>query len=111
MINNYTKKFATTNKNTDSIQCALEFNQYLINQLNINKDKLNGLEYEYCLNVLWENLKKLSKNADNFLKTNKLSNSKKHCEQYKLLNKKKKLNTGLTIVIDKSILKDNILNN
>lgn len=63
LLNDYTKGFFYSNVHSDIIQSSLEYNNYLINQLISSKNKLPKSEYEHGLIILWENLKKLSKNV------------------------------------------------
>lgn len=63
LLNEYTKGFFYSNTHSDIIQSSLEYNNYLINQLIQSKQKLPKSEYEHGLIILWENLKKLSKNV------------------------------------------------
>jgi hypothetical protein len=65
LLNDFTKGFFYSNAHSDIIQSSLEYNNYLINQLVKSKQKLPKSEYEHGLIILWENLKKLSKNVIN----------------------------------------------
>ena len=65
ILNNFTKDFYYSNSHSDIVQSSLEYNNYLINQLIANKHKLPKSEFEHGLIILWENLKKLTKNVKN----------------------------------------------
>jgi hypothetical protein len=121
IVNKFTNFFSNSSLTSDVIQSSLEYNNYLIKNMIDNENQLNKLEFETCSNILWENLKKLTKNVDTHLKTNSLVNNKKYCEIYdnivksvhnKKHNSKRKRkvkdgnNSGLTILINKSILKE-----
>lgn len=114
IINDHTKNFNLWNP-SDIIQSSLEFNNYLINKLNENRESMSKLQYEKCLNFIYENLINLSKNADKQIET--MLSLKKSCKDEdinKKVNKNKKLynkidtmdmrNTGITITINKNIL-------
>jgi hypothetical protein len=66
IINDTTKNYMKSNKTTDLIQCALEYNNYLIKNLIKEKNNINNNEYEAALNKLFNNLKILSKHCDKF---------------------------------------------
>ncbi len=119
IMNKNTKNFYNTNNKSDLIQTALEYNNYLITEL--TKNKITDSEKEYCINSLLDNLIKLSKNGDNFVKHRNLLNSKRYLKpqsesHFILSDKKKNKNdkisnydknySGLTIIVDKSILKN-----
>lgn len=86
LFNNFTKTFINPNvhNQSDLIQSALEYNRYLIKDLNNNevKQNLSKSEYEYAINSLWENLNKLARNCDSVLKHKIPVESKKYCEKY-----------------------------
>ena len=48
------------------IQCALEYNNYLINNLIKEKNNINNDEYNAALSKLFNNLNILSKHCDKF---------------------------------------------
>lgn len=104
----FTKSFMNSNSQSDIIQSALEYNRYLIDQLK-NYQDLTEADHQQALYILWSNLKILSKNADYHTKSFKLSDNKKYIELAKqkkeqLLQRKKKNESGLTVIINKSIL-------
>jgi hypothetical protein len=111
MINNNTKNL-DLDFQSNIIQCALEYNQHIICQLEINKSTLSSDERDYCLDLLYDNLKKLATNAKDFCSKFRLSKNNKLCKVYpekpKTLLKQKRSRivekTGITITIDKSIL-------
>jgi hypothetical protein len=103
IVNKYTKKIANSLSQSDIIQNALEYNNNLIRQLENNKDNISDIEYNNSICILWENLKKLSNNADNYRSKFNLSDNTKYVELYSWY-KDRYTPTGLTIVIDKSIL-------
>jgi hypothetical protein len=103
IVNKYTKKIANSLTQSDIIQNALEYNNNLIKNLENNRDNISDIEYNNAVCILWENLKKLSKNADNHRSKYNLSDSRKYVELYNWY-KDRYAPTGLTIVIDKSIL-------
>ena len=76
IINKNTEKLMESKNKTDLIQCALEYNSYLIENLIKEKDKLNQLEYNTALDRLYDNLSILTENFE--LYENK----------YKLINKR-----------------------
>jgi hypothetical protein len=122
IVNKFTKGFSNSSIHSDTIQSALEYNNFLICKFLENKNNMSKIEQEVTLNLLWKNLNKLSKNADTHVKNFNLSNNKKYCEIYTkkkneetstltlLKNKSKRVkennHTGLVIVVDKSILLD-----
>ena len=64
LINKNTEKLMDSTNKTDLIQCALEYNSYLIENLIKEKDNLNPLEYEAALNRLYYNLRILTENFE-----------------------------------------------
>lgn len=118
LVNSYTKNFANSEIPSDVIQSSLEYNQFLINQLNEISHTITKEEYQCIMNNLWENLNKLSCHLDKQLTQSNLSKSKRYCKNYKKKpNKKHKpnkhketiqvihtSNKGVIITIDKSIL-------
>jgi hypothetical protein len=103
LINKLTKKIGNSLIQSDIIQNALEYNNYLINELEKNKHKISVVEYNNAVIILWENLKKLSHNADDFTSKFNLNDNKKYNELYSWY-KERYIPTGLTVIIDKSIL-------
>jgi len=112
ILNKYTKQFVNSNLTSDIIQSSLEFNKHLIENFLENSNKLCQSENEYCLNILWKNLKKLSKSADQHVKSANLTKNDKYCNIYTKLKEKEKLrkenlaHSGLIITVDKSILEE-----
>ena len=72
IINDNTKKYLNSSKNTDIIQCALEYNNYLINYIIENKHQMSINDYEAKMNKLYTNLASLATNCDNYRKKFKL---------------------------------------
>ena len=72
IINENTNKFLNSSKNSDIIQCALEYNNYLINYINNNKHKMTIAAFEKFTDKLYDNLSLLSNHCDNFKKKFKL---------------------------------------
>ena len=64
IINKNTEKLMDSKNKTDLIQCALEYNSYLIENLIKEKDKLNQLEYNTALDRLYDNLSILTENFE-----------------------------------------------
>ena len=64
LINKNTEKLMDSKNKTDLIQCALEYNSYLIENLIKEKDKINKLEYDTALNRLYNNLSILTENFE-----------------------------------------------
>jgi hypothetical protein len=112
ILNKYTKQFVNSTLPSDIIQSSLEFNKHLIENFLENSNKLSQSENEYCLNILWKNLKKLSKCADQHVKSANLSKNDKYSQIYTRLKEKEKLrkenlaHSGLTITVNKSILEE-----
>jgi hypothetical protein len=90
------------------MQSALEYNNYLINQLEQNKHKLTLSEYENSLVLLWENIKKLAINADSFVSKYNLNDNRAYCDLYGrfIQRKRSKEPSGLMVVIEKSVLRE-----
>ena len=84
---------------TDLIQCALEYNSYLIENLIKEKDKLNQLEYNTALDRLYDNLSILTENFELYE------------DKYKLINPKVKDNKDINKNANKNINKNNDINN
>ena len=72
IINENTNKFLNSSKNSDIIQCALEYNNYLINYIINNKHQMTIDAYEDFTDKLYDNLSLLSNHCDNFKKKFKL---------------------------------------
>jgi hypothetical protein len=131
IINKNTRKFHFHNP-SDVIQSSLEFNNHLIHELSKkdNKEVLSDEQLALCMDLIWENLKKLSQSADRYIQdNNSLVKTNKYCEakvngnfshkndkkeKNQFLKKKRKNSSnllennisGLTIVIDKKILEE-----
>ena len=88
LINEFTKSFSSNRDKADIIQCALEYNYFLIKELVENKQGYSKSEFDHTLILLWENLKKLAKNVDSHLK---ISNLRKDTKYNKLYSDYKKL--------------------
>ena len=99
IINKNTEKLMDSKNKTDLIQCALEYNSYLIENLIKEKDKLNQLEYNTALDRLYDNLSILTENFE--LYENK----------YKLINPKVKDNKDINKNANKNINKNSDINN
>ena len=63
-------------RKTDLIQCALEYNSYLIENLIKEKNNLTQLEYDTALNRLYDNLSILSESFELYENKFKLINTK-----------------------------------
>lgn len=72
LINENTKHCVHSNNNTDKIQCALEYNYYLIKILTENQGQLTQECYTDLMEKLENNLIYLAKNCDSFRKRFKL---------------------------------------
>ena len=72
IINENTTKFLNSSKNSDIIQCALEYNNYLINYINNNKHKMTIAALEKFTDKLYDNFSLLTNHCDNFRKKYKL---------------------------------------
>ena len=72
IINENTNKFLNSSKNSDIIQCALEYNNFLINYINNNKQKMTIAAFEEFTDKLYDNLSLLTNHCDNFRKKFKL---------------------------------------
>lgn len=90
IINDNTKKYLNSSKNTDIIQCALEYNNYLINYIIENKHQMSINDYEAKMNKLYTNLASLATNCDNYRKKFKLKS------ESEMLNKNISNNTENT---------------
>ena len=98
IINENTNKFLNSSKNSDIIQCALEYNNFLINYINNNKQKMTIAAFEEFTDKLYDNLSLLTNHCDNFRKKFKLckegesSTHKSHNESSDENGNKKKRN-------------------
>ena len=99
IINKNTEKLMDSKNKTDLIQCALEYNSYLIENLIKEKDKLNQLEYNTALDRLYDNLGILTENFELYE------------DKYKLINPKVKDNKDINKNANKNINKNNDINN
>ena len=99
IINKNTEKLMDSKNKTDLIQCALEYNSYLIENLIKEKDKLNQLEYNTALDRLYDNLSILTENFELYE------------DKYKLINPKVKDNKEINKNANKNINKNNDINN
>ena len=99
IINKNTEKLMESKNKTDLIQCALEYNSYLIENLIKGKDKLNQLEYNTALDRLYDNLSILTENFELYE------------DKYKLINPKVKDNKDINKNANKNINKNNDINN
>jgi len=99
IINKNTEKLMESKNKTDLIQCALEYNSYLIENLIKEKDKLNQLEYNTALDRLYDNLSILTENFELYE------------DKYKLINPKVKDNKDINKNTNKNINKNNDINN
>ena len=99
IINKNTEKLMDSKNKTDLIQCALEYNSYLIENLIKEKDKLNQLEYNTALDRLYDNLSILTENFELYE------------DKYKLINPKVKDNKDINKNANKNINKNSDINN
>ena len=76
IINKNTEKLLESQKKTDLIQCALEYNDYLIENLIKEKNNITSIEYNTALNRLYQNLNVLSNNFESFEEKYKLISNK-----------------------------------
>ena len=83
LINKNTEKLMGSKNKTDLIQCALEYNSYLIENLIKEKDKLNKLEYDAALDRLYNNLSILTESFESYE------------DKYRIINIKTKDNKDL----------------
>ena len=103
IINKNTEKFMNSKNKTDLIQCALEYNSYLIENLIKEKDNISELEYNTALNRLYHNLCVLSESFESFENKFKLINNKEINNRKEHNNDKKNKNNEDTNNIDDSI--------
>ena len=99
IINKNTEKLMESKNKTDLIQCALEYNSYLIENLIKEKDKLTQLEYNTALDRLYDNLSILTENFELYE------------DKYKLINPKVKDNKDINKNSNKNINKNSDINN
>ena len=92
LINKNTEKLMDSKNKTDLIQCALEYNSYLIENLIKEKDKLNKLEYDAALDRLYNNLSILTENFELYEDKYKIINIK--TKDNKDINKNNKNNNS-----------------
>ena len=76
LINKNTEKLMDSRNKTDLIQCALEYNSFLIENLIKEKDNLDKLEYDTALNRLYNNLSILTENFESYEDKYKLIDTK-----------------------------------
>ena len=76
LINKNTEKLMDSKNKTDLIQCALEYNSYLIENLIKEKDKLSKIEYDTALDQLYNNLSILTENFELYEDKYKIINIK-----------------------------------
>ena len=93
IINKTTEKLLESQKKSDLIQCALEYNDYLIENLIKEKNNITSIEYNSALNRLYQNLNVLSNNFESFEEKYKLISNKddnidnKNKTETKVINK------------------------
>ena len=96
LINEDNQKVITSNNKSDLIQSALDYNNYLIQDIINKKDEMNNNEYELALNKLWDNLSVLAKHCDDYKEKFNLVDIPKHNmknqEDINKKNKKKNIN-------------------
>ena len=76
LINKNTEKLMDSRNKTDLIQCALEYNSFLIENLIKEKDNFDKLEYDTALNRLYNNLSILTENFESYEDKYKLIDTK-----------------------------------
>ena len=99
LINKNTEKLMDSKNKTDLIQCALEYNSFLIENLIKEKDNLDKLEYDTALNRLYNNLSILTENFESYE------------DKYRLIDTKIKDNKELNKNGNKNINENNDINN
>ena len=99
LINKNTEKLMDSRNKTDLIQCALEYNSFLIENLIKEKDNLDKLEYDTALNRLYNNLSILTENFESYE------------DKYKLIDTKIKDNKDLNKNGNKNMNGNNEINN
>ena len=90
LINKNTEKLMDSKNKTDLIQCALEYNSYLIENLIKEKDNLSKIEYDTALDRLYNNLSILTENFELYEDKYKIINIK--TKDNKDINKNNKNN-------------------
>ena len=70
---------------TDLIQCSLEYNSYLIENLIKEKDNINESEYDTALNSLYHKLCVLSESFELYENKFKLINNKESNNKKKII--------------------------
>ena len=103
VINKNTEKFMNSKNKTDLIQCALEYNSYLIENLIKEKDNISESEYDNALNRLYHNLCVLSESFELYENKFKLINNKESNNKKENNNDKKNKNNEDTNNKDDSI--------
>ena len=103
VINKNTEKFMNSKNKTDLIQCALEYNSYLIENLIKEKDNISESEYDTALNRLYHNLCVLSESFESYENKFKLINNKESNSKKENNNDKKIKSNEYTNNIDDSI--------
>ena len=76
VINKNTETYMNSKNKTDLIQCALEYNSYLIENLIKEKNNISQSEYDTSLNRLYQNLSVLSENFEIYENKFKLISNK-----------------------------------
>ena len=99
LINKNTEKLMDSKKKSDLIQCALEYNSYVIENLIKEKDNLNQFEYDTALNRLYSNLSILTENFELYE------------DKYKLIDIKNRDNKENDRNGNKNIIENNNINN
>ena len=99
LINKNTEKLMDSKKKSDLIQCALEYNSYLIENLIKEKDNLNQFECDAALNRLYSNLSILTENFELYE------------DKYKLIDIKNRDNKENDRNGNKNIIENNNINN
>ena len=99
LINKNTEKLMNSKNKTDLIQCALEYNSYLIENLIKEKDNLNKLQYDTALNRLYNNLSILTENFESYE------------DKYKLIDIKIKDNKDQNKNGNRNMNENNTINN
>ena len=105
--------------NAEEIKNYLEENDFILNKLSQNMNNICKSDIEISHDLIWTNLKKLTKSADNYIMSHNLDDNNDQPTHVVLNTKRKRKpvnirengNSGLYIIIDKSILNTNIKNN
>ena len=66
ILNKKTNNLLKSTKNEDLVQCALEYNDYLIENLSRERGSLSVEEYDFAVGRLYDNLSLLCKSYDCF---------------------------------------------